>query len=69
MTQFNRRLTQLETITQPSDPPTIQVVIHHWNGEVQYGPIQAAPAGKWAGLQRLTVIYTNQRRNESEESE
>lgn len=63
---FDHRLAQLETITQPPAPATIQVVVHHWNGEVIYSPIQAAPDGKWAGLQRLTVIFTSQWRSESE---
>lgn len=66
MMRFDRRLAKLETIIQPPDPPTIQVVFHRWDGPIEYGPIQAAPGGKWGGLQRLKVVYTNQWRNESE---
>jgi len=57
MKNFNNRLARIETITQPPDPPTIQVVTHHWDGSVQYGPIQPAPEAKWQGLKTLIVEY------------
>lgn len=52
---LDNRLVKLETITQPADPPTIQVI---WPDGP--GPIQAAPHGQWKGLKRVKVKYTRQ---------
>lgn len=62
---INNRLTKLESVTRPDDPPTIQVIFHRWDG-VEYGPIQPAPQGRWNGLQQIIVEYTQQWRGNDE---
>lgn len=57
---FNTRLVKIENVTQPADPPTIQVVFHRWDDTVEYGKVQAAPHGQWKGLKTVNVRYAHE---------